>query len=400
MNDDSGLLSIDFIAGFTIFMIAFIMVVTMVSGLLVGLQSRSIDYDAIAYRTGVVLAEDAGDPGGPGDLNDPNAPGWENKNFASDAEKKQIVRFGLAVSKNDPNIFSSVKVGKFFYNNTRLTDSDNLAYRQKLMLFNFNNQYLSSIPTFYRFNIRFKSIAEQSDLPAEFVPKYTLSGLYPTTYVGDDDSNVQNYGYSRRVVKIKQPSSMDVNLSLPARDPDQKIFSVQYDVAELQNSSLPLRYSIDPVNEQTASIVTLNATSPTVNLIDVRTAQYFPNMPDPLRLNISSTSPTVRVYLNTTTTDESKRWVKGSNQLIDNKSTVLLVVDPGYLQQSFTVINASYVSLECTFDNNVTAKTDPIYYSYFLYSEDPPNSGNIIKYQNPDLSPPFMIPAIMEVKVW
>ena len=65
MKDDSGILSIDFIAGFTIFMIAFIIVVTMVSGLLVSLQSRTIDYDALAYRTGVILTEDAGDPAGP-----------------------------------------------------------------------------------------------------------------------------------------------------------------------------------------------------------------------------------------------------------------------------------------------------------------------------------------------
>ena len=32
------------------------------------LSSRSIDYDAIAYRTGSVLTEDAGDPGGAGIL--------------------------------------------------------------------------------------------------------------------------------------------------------------------------------------------------------------------------------------------------------------------------------------------------------------------------------------------
>ncbi len=183
MKDDSGILSIDFIAGFTIFMIAFIIVVTMVSGLLVSLQSRTIDYDALAYRTGVILTEDAGDPGGPGDLNDPYAAGWEVKNFGSTQEKKQIIRLGLALSKNYPNILSSAKVDKFFYQNTGLTGDNYLAYRQKLMLFNFNNQYLSTTPTFYHFNVRLQSIENQSDYPKESVPRVTSFPKYPSAYV-------------------------------------------------------------------------------------------------------------------------------------------------------------------------------------------------------------------------
>ena len=49
-TDDAGQLSIDFIVGFTIFMIAFIIVVTMASGLLIGLSSKSIDYDSVAVQ--------------------------------------------------------------------------------------------------------------------------------------------------------------------------------------------------------------------------------------------------------------------------------------------------------------------------------------------------------------
>ncbi|NLZ31190.1 MAG: hypothetical protein GX885_10720, partial [Methanomicrobiales archaeon] len=54
------MLSLDFLAGFTIFLLALIMVVNMVPGLLAGLESSGIDYDAVAYRTGVILAEDPG----------------------------------------------------------------------------------------------------------------------------------------------------------------------------------------------------------------------------------------------------------------------------------------------------------------------------------------------------
>ncbi|NYT21889.1 MAG: hypothetical protein GKC07_08855, partial [Methanomicrobiales archaeon] len=62
IDHEEGLLSIDFIIGFTIFMVALIFVAIMISGLLVHLQSRTIDYDAVAYRTSVVLVEDPGEP--------------------------------------------------------------------------------------------------------------------------------------------------------------------------------------------------------------------------------------------------------------------------------------------------------------------------------------------------
>ncbi len=57
---DSGNLSIDFLAGFTIFIVAFVWVISLVPGLLIDLQAFTIDYDAVAYRTGVILVEDPG----------------------------------------------------------------------------------------------------------------------------------------------------------------------------------------------------------------------------------------------------------------------------------------------------------------------------------------------------
>ena len=101
-SDDRGNLSIDFLAGFTIFMLAFIWVVSMISGVLLGLQSATIDYEAVAYRTGVILVEDPGWPA---------SPPWE---FYTDGQKYEISRFGLATSKDTPNILSQDKVNRFF----------------------------------------------------------------------------------------------------------------------------------------------------------------------------------------------------------------------------------------------------------------------------------------------
>jgi len=384
MNDDSGLLSIDFIAGFTIFMIAFIMVVTMVSGLLVGLSSRTIDYDALAYRTGVILAEDAGDPGGPGDLKDPNAPGWELKNFSSTAEKEQIIRLGLTISKDYPNILSPAKVDKFFYHNSGLADTENLSYKQKLMLFNFNNKDMSSKPTFYHFNIRFKSLDVLSDIPTDSVP-YNVSPRFSTAYVGEDDTGVQNYGYSRRVVKIKQPSSMNVDLSQPLGVPDQKSISISYNKTNLKDVFPLGLVSIDPIYDPTAINVTLNNTVP-VNLKSVTIDQFFPNA-GWTSIDADDSPIPVRIFLNSNSTTGT-RYQKGSlSNTVNTRSNILIVVDPGSLVPT-SVTNGTQVYLNCVFSNGVTNRTYPIEYYYW-----PSYSSDKITY-------PFLIPAVMEVKIW
>ena len=106
MTDEKGVLSIDFLTGFTIFILAFVWVVSMIPGIMIGLQSYTIDYDAVAYRTGVILVEDPGWPA---------SPGWESKydNFNRPL-KAEIIRFGLAVSKDAPNILSEEKINRFF----------------------------------------------------------------------------------------------------------------------------------------------------------------------------------------------------------------------------------------------------------------------------------------------
>jgi hypothetical protein len=92
MTKDSGIMSIDFLVGFTIFMITFIWVATLIPGLFIGIQSHTIDYDAVAYRTGVILVEDPGNPALP------SVP-WE---FQPDP--RDVARLGFAISKDTPRI--------------------------------------------------------------------------------------------------------------------------------------------------------------------------------------------------------------------------------------------------------------------------------------------------------
>ena len=170
MTDDAGNLSIDFLAGFTIFMVAFIYVATLIPGLFIGLQSKSIDYDAVAYRTGVILAEDPGMPS-----NDPvYGGGWE---IIPDNNKEDVMRFGLALTKDTPNILSPYKIDRFFCSTWTSDD-----YRTKTIFGDYP----------YQFNI-------------------SLKDTYANTIRSIGDPLPDGYGYSRRLVKIKEDSNVTIN---------------------------------------------------------------------------------------------------------------------------------------------------------------------------------------------
>ncbi|MDD1667769.1 MAG: hypothetical protein LUO96_04805 [Methanomicrobiales archaeon] len=194
----SGQLPVDFLVGFTIFILSLIMVANFVPSLLVGLQRTSgIDYDAVAYRTGVVLVEDPGEPPGllpvgspppPVDVEDP----WELLPFN---RKEFVNRFGLALTRDTPNILSINKIEQFF-NSTYVypgigffNDTD---YRNKLLFSSYQ----------YGYNVTLQNISPMK--PSEYPAGITrmLGDPYPA-----------GYGYIRRYVVIKQNSDAAVNLS-------------------------------------------------------------------------------------------------------------------------------------------------------------------------------------------
>ncbi len=168
MTDCSANLSVDFLVGFTIFMVAFIWVATLVPNLFLGLSAHDIDFDAVAYRTGVILAED------PGATNASGSSPWEDQK-----DKDLIERFGLAVSKETPNILSLTKVNRFF-NTTEFLPDD---YRSKAIFGDYP----------YRFNISLQGVGEST-----------------TRYAGDI-LPVGDYGYIRREVKIKHFSNATID---------------------------------------------------------------------------------------------------------------------------------------------------------------------------------------------
>jgi hypothetical protein len=230
--------------GFTIFIIGLIIVATMIPGLMLGWQrSISIDYDAVAYRTGVILAEDAGHG------TDPTHPRWE---IFSSSHKDEVQRLGLTVHSphavDAQNVLSPIKVAKFFnsarYNNATLLHlvyPDD--YRSKVIF--------GDIP--YQFNISLKTFDSSWN--------ERVGSPLPSNY---------GYGYIRRVVKVKEISNMTIEGS------NQHWFGI--------NASLPL----DPSFNSTVGNLTIGLNC-TVLLGDTSVPTMYginPNT-EPLWINIT-----------------------------------------------------------------------------------------------------------------
>jgi len=226
IKDEDAILSIDFLAGFTIFILSLIMVISLVPGVLAGIQSDNIDYDAVAYRTSVILVEDPGAPDS-----------WNYEWDYPMIHKADMQRLGLAVDKETPNILSRGKVN-FFFNLSPDFIFSAEEYRDKVIF--------GDIP--YLYNISLKVDGESK------------------TYYAGGGTEVPDYqyGYMRRLVKVKEPSSAEINFTnypgqytLPLDRNVTSItsdFSVLFPYDVLINKSVNPAYRIDPQSER----VTIN----------------------------------------------------------------------------------------------------------------------------------------------
>ncbi|MGB3479096.1 MAG: hypothetical protein WBB67_08035 [bacterium] len=118
LKDERGQMSIDFLAGLSLFMLALLFLAQFIPGMFVPFQSETIDLSSVSYRTSVILVED------PGwwDNGTCNNTDWEN-------HVENISRIGLAADREHPNLLDKNKINAF--NNS--IDDENLT--QKLGLY-------------------------------------------------------------------------------------------------------------------------------------------------------------------------------------------------------------------------------------------------------------------------
>jgi hypothetical protein len=349
MTDDSGALSIDFIACFTIFLLAFIWVLSMIPGLLVGLQGYTIDYDAVAYRTGVILVEDPGWP---------VSPPWESQqNFS-------VIRFGLAVSRDTPNILSQGKIDRFFSNASvygAFAYPDD--YHQRVIFGDYP----------YRFNISLLDV-EKNKLQSvgEVVP--------------------EGYGYIRRVVKIKGLSNATIsNTSSSWHINADNVTSHEFSIL-VNNSGLKVQknpaYEIDPARDQIM-----------VNITDLRWAIQNTTVPlDSINITLSK----INVYkvdagiLSLVRTFNTP-YIDGNSSTtqppVEVKNNVSLKFTPAF----FDILNAgnSPVYINLTFDLSTAGSP---YSSQFLNNTW--SSPFDYDYNTPEVTRPRLRDAMVEVAVW
>jgi hypothetical protein len=343
------MLSIDFLAGFTIFLLALIVAAAMVPGMLAGLQSATIDDDGVAYRTSVILAED---------------PGWWFDEFAQTGNSRwegetvamdRVKRMGLAISKETPNVLSMGKIDAFFDEARYPAD----FYRKTV--------FFSDYP--YSYNINLK----------------TLDGSISRT-LGDQIPE-GDHGYIRRAVTVKESepviidfSDATVKSSYTKNDAaTEKIFRASLNFSELL--ARDTAYRIDPFSDQIE--IHLDHINETFNTTAGAT---------------SATLKDVRLYRGNTwvppAIPDSKSQLKIDNIEISGpvankevKENISLILEPGFFGGKAS--ETSMMEVRFIFTNTDTPT--PASWTHI---------DGTYGYNYTNVRAPSLKPAVLEVAVW
>lgn len=339
---ESGQLSLDFIVGFTIFMIAFIFVITMMSGLFIGLFSRTVDYDAVAYRTAVILVEDPGEPRAY-----VGTSSWHLLDLSYQLNRDSIKRLGLSLERQSPGHLQSQKVEKFF------------AYAP---LPGCSGNDVFCYPDDYRNKLLF------GDYPYSFNISYRILGKTDQYSVGEIPP--PKHGYIRRLVKVKEPgASMNVDLT----NLGNEYIHVSMDFHELYNLTNPL-YRIDPLNEKT-TIYLRNFLIPNTAMVKTPFVIIFPTSGgEPTEVMAPANSPTIRVY--------SEPGVPCSSYspgcIMSDQSYI--EIEEGFFKR-VGLDEYSYIKINLTFNQSIGGFSDYVF-DYTTATIPPPST------------------AVIEVNVW
>ncbi len=367
MTDDAGILSIDFLAGFTIFLLSFVWIATMVPGLFIGISPHTIDYDAVAYRTGVILAEDPGAAGLSGTSGPRGILPWEFQ-----PNKIDVARFGLAISKETPGVLDQNKVNRFFCSTLSVYPYDSFTYPEDFR----KRAIFGDSP--YRFNISLKITGEDRIRSiGEVVP--------------------EDYGFIRRAVKVKYPGNATINgytiVSHGYVNSDNvsfNQFSLAINASELLSGNVKdPRYQINPLNDRIL-----------INITDLETSRppWNPLLPEPSPPGSNLTK--ISFYQQSPGATGMVFWSPPNENFLYNDGNTTPVKPP------VTVRN----SLSMRFGPEFFLSADPTgtMYVNLTFGLDPPSSflnntqtGPFHYNYNPsDVTQPVLKDAELEVAVW
>jgi hypothetical protein len=351
---DDGFLTIDFLVGFGIFIVAFIMVVSIVPGLFVGINGAGIDYDAVAYRTSVILMED---PGSPSD------PGWE---YLAVSNKDDIERFGLSLSSESPAVLSEKKVIEFFnQGNFEFTEDD---YRD-LAVF-------GEIEYNYNISLKIKDGAAY--------------------YIGSPVPEM-GYGYMRRLGLIRIDPAAEINCEeYNTGTAERNLTSVDTDItlslnySELINAEIPVEYRINPLSESvlfeisnfSASLNKSYISSAKITKIRYyKSGAYVPRNYD--RFDNTSYRFDVDGVYYTMGSDSSADDIN----VTDSDTVRFMLLPPTMFSSQADAVFQVVINLTYEFDNN-------------LYDHNYTSGDFDYGYGRDYMAEPYLVPVVMEVAVW
>jgi hypothetical protein len=366
--DESGQLSIDFFIGLSIFLITLIIAATMISGLLVGLRSKTIDYDAVAYRTGVILVEDPGEPNAVFNYNTiTEEDQWE---FIGADQKDLVRRFGLTLYKSTPRTLSEKKINSFFDTTQYNYPSD---YRERIIF--------GSYP--YRFNIKL----------------YDITNNQLISEVGDHYNADSSYGYIRRVVLVKNQTRAVVDMNTYHPAPGDGKFKVELDYQKLMNidrapNYIAPQYWVEPPKEN----ITINLT----NIGGIRNLSQN----NTVRLNtirieyrgqsLSGTEVTGELPLAVEDviidgTSVTYEWPGGTGDDTNVSSTVNITLPAGFFIQSSAYADVAFTKMNISYEFDQSTVNVSEGNNIYFYDDRNLDQG---------FTPPSLKPAILEVRVW
>lgn len=348
IDHEEGLLSLDFIIGFTIFMVALIFVAVMISGLLVHLQSRTIDYDAVAYRTSVILVEDPGWA----EVFNGTTTDWELNDLSNREERDNVLRLGLSIGKNYERILSRHKIDKFFAG-----EFSTAEYREKLIFGDYP----------YRFNIALREIDSVHTFPP----------------VGDEIPTNTAYGYMKRIVKIKNMISGPgptaevqdgLGLTINASVAEGNVTFIDVDIILPEFYDMDPLYRIDPLREGIQIKVQNFSIAEPANLTSIQWS-FTDNTDRGASTTLSGAdyASTVEVYVD---------GLPDSPPTAPITDNVTVVIRPQYFYQYDFLDQYDRMETTLNFDKNVTNQT--VWAYNYTTLADLPN----------------LEPAVLEVRIW
>ena len=186
--------SIDFLTGVVIFMLTLTYLMVQIPSIFAPFQTQSTDLQPVAYRTGMILVEDAGwwDDSGNGQ----SGTDWEN------VSRDNICRIGLAANKHNPNNFSELmNRGKVCVLSENKIKALNLAYTNQTMHNWIRDRLGLSTTRIYAYNI---SLQHLNGTTAE--PMFIPNNTHPALCIGNQIPETTEVEKMERLVAIEGDS--------------------------------------------------------------------------------------------------------------------------------------------------------------------------------------------------